>query len=109
MLTNIGQLLAASNGVISGTKNLLNGTGELKDRTSNLEQEVKDMIAKELDSKMGKDVKTVSFVSDKNKNVSNVQFVIQTEAIKLPEQEVPEEKTTEKLNLWQKFLNLFQK
>ena len=45
----------------------------------------------------------------KNKNVSNVQFVIQTEAIKLPEKEVPEERATEKLNLWQKFLNLFQK
>ena len=102
-------LVSGCNTLADGTKNLSDGTGELKDRTSNLEQELKDMIAKELDSKMGKDVKTVSFVSDKNKNVSNVQFVIQTEAIKLPEKEVPEERATEKLNLWQKFLNLFQK
>lgn len=103
------ELISGCNTLADGTKNLSDGTGELKDRTSNLEQELKDMIAKELDSKMGKDVKTVSFVSDKNKNVSNVQFVIQTEAIKLPEKEVPEERATEKLNLWQKFLNLFQK
>lgn len=103
------ELVSGCNTLADGTKNLSDGTGELKDKTSNLEQEVKDMIAKELDSKMGTDIKPVSFVSDKNKNITNVQFVIQTEAIKLPEQEVPEEETTEKLNLWQKFIHLFKK
>lgn len=103
------ELVNGCSTLADGTKQVLDGTGELKNKTANLENEMKDMIAKELDSKMGKDVKIVSFVSDKNKNIKNVQFVIQTKAIKMPEKEVPAEETEEKQTFWQKLLHLFEK
>ena len=34
---------------------------------------------------LGRDFEVISFVSEKNKNVKSVQFVIQTKAIGIPE------------------------
>ena len=48
-----------------------------------------------------------SFVSDKNKNVESVQFVIQSEAITIPEAPIVAAPTEEKLTFWQKLLRLF--
>ena len=55
----------------------------------------------------GKDVPTVSFVSDKNTNVDSVLFVMKTNAVQIQEQESAPEQTEEKQSFWEKFLALF--
>ncbi len=89
-----------------GTSELSDGTNELYDKTSDMDEQVSEKIDSVLDSLQGGD-DVISFVSEKNTNVESVQFVIKTEAIELPEQEVQEEKEEEKLNFWQKLLRLF--
>lgn len=51
--------------------------------------------------------KAVSFVSEKNENVSSVQFVIKTAAVEIPEAEEADSTPEEELNFWQKMLRLF--
>ena len=50
----------------------------------------------------------VSFISEKNKSVSNVQFVIKTDAVVKPIAETPKPEKKKKLSFWQKFINLFK-
>ena len=49
----------------------------------------------------------MSFVSDKNKNVESVQFVIQTAAIEKAEPEETVQTETSGSSFWQKLLKLF--
>lgn len=60
-----------------------------------------------LESITGGNGEVVSFVSENNTNVKSVQFVIQTEKIKITEQETYTETVKEKLNFWQKILRFF--
>ena len=55
----------------------------------------------------GKARETVSFVSEKNRNVASVQFVIRTEKIEKINREEIEAVAIEALNFWQKLLRLF--
>lgn len=48
-----------------------------------------------------------SFVSEKNTEVDSVQFVIQTEAVEIPDPPAPEKPQEEKLTFPDKFLKLF--
>ncbi len=91
----------------NGTTELTDGTGEFVDETDGLQDEVDNKIDDMLEEYTGSDYESVSFVSDKNTNVNSVQFVIKTEAIQVEEAQYVEDTTTEKLNLWDKFMNLF--
>ena len=55
----------------------------------------------------GKSSAVVSFVSEKNTNVKSVQFVIQTDEIKVEKVEVNADAVKEKLTFWQKIRRLF--
>lgn len=91
-----------------GSQELSGGTGELKDATDGLSTEIGEKIDGIIDDISGDSgEETVSFVSDKNKSVSSVQFVIKTDAVKIPEDEAESAETTKKLTFWQKFLKLF--
>lgn len=90
-----------------GTVTLKDGTLEFKTETENLETELKDKINDAIKDILGSDFEVISFVSEKNKNVESVQFVIQTEAITIPETPTPVTPAEEKLNFWQKLLRLF--
>ncbi|MCM1227974.1 MAG: hypothetical protein NC320_11245 [Clostridium sp.] len=90
-----------------GAEKLSGGTGELRDKTSDMDTEIENKIDDMIESVKGGDRETVSFVSDKNGEVKSVQFVIKTEAIEIPEQQVEEEQTVENLTFWQKLLKLF--
>ncbi len=83
-----------------------NGTGEMAEGTSGIDTELENQINNILDRISGSGSEVVSFVSSKNTKVSAVQFVLKTEAIRLPEPEVIVQKT-KKLNFWQKLLRLF--
>lgn len=91
-----------------GAGELSGGTGELKDKTSGMDKEIENKIDDVIESVKGKDNGIISFVSDKNKNVKSVQFVIKTDAVEIPEAPEEFELTEEKLSFGQKLKNLFR-
>lgn len=91
-----------------GAKELNSGTSELNSETSKMDTEVQNEIDEILASIEGEKTETQSFVSEKNTNVDNVQFVIKTSAIEKEEIEVVEKEETESKSLWQKFIQLFE-
>lgn len=72
-----------------------------------MDTQVEDSIDTMIDSISGSGVDVVSFVSDKNKNVESVQFVIQTAAIEKAEPEETVQTDTSDSSFWQKLLKLF--
>ena len=54
----------------------------------------------------GGDGKTISFVSDKNTDVTSVMFVLKTDPINPPEVSEPARPEPVKLNFWQRLLKL---
>lgn len=100
------ELAEGTGSLYSGTRELLEGTGTFRTETSGMDTQISDTIDDTIDNMTGKNVETVSFVSEKNTNVDSVLFVIKTQAIEKPEV-VEEEPEEEKLSVWQKFLNIF--
>lgn len=90
-----------------GAAELSDGTGELKSKTSGIDTKIEDKIDDVISSIKGDNSKTVSFTSDKNTSVESVQFVIKTEAIKIPEVEEEETVEEEEKGFWQKLTGLF--
>ena len=91
----------------TGIAQLADATGEFADQTADADTKVSDTISDTVDEMTGKDVPTVSFVSDKNTNVDSVLFVMKTNAVQIQEQESAPEQTEEKQSFWEKFLALF--
>lgn len=93
--------------LFDGAKELNDGTSEFNSETSGMDTEIEDKIDEILSSIEGEDTETKSFVSEKNTNVDNVQFVIKTAAIEKEEIEDEEIEQAESQSLWQKFTQLF--
>ncbi len=93
----------------SGSNELSNGTTQLRTETSDMDTQVQDTIDDMVQSIKGSDMETVSFVSSRNKDVKSVQFVIKMDSIEISKDTPSVEGSTEKLTLWQKFLNLFKR
>lgn len=91
-----------------GALELSDGTGELQEETGTMDEEVQDRIDTILASLEGKDTKTVSFVSPKNKNVKSVQFVIKTAAVEKKTKETVEKDTETQEGFIDKFIDLFR-
>lgn len=91
-----------------GTKELSDGTDEFQSETADLDTKISDKISDTIDDMIGKDVETVSFVSEKNTNIESVLFVIKTPVIQ--KEEVKEETVTEekKETFWEKLVGLFK-
>lgn len=83
------------------------GTKKLRNGTSDMGSEINDKIDEMIGSISGNGDKVVSFVSDKNTNVSAVQFVLKTDSIKLPEASKAAAPKPVELSFWQKLLKLF--
>ncbi|MCI5620960.1 MAG: hypothetical protein MR355_05280 [Lachnospiraceae bacterium] len=66
-----------------GTTELKDGTSEMRFKTDGMDTEISDQIDEMIESITGGNTEVVSFVSEKNTNVDEVQFVIQTEAIEI--------------------------
>lgn len=84
------------------------GTNELQEGTSGMDSQIDNKIKEMLAGISGSDDKTVSFVSDKNTNVSAVQFVLKTYPVSLPENQKPAAPEPAKLSFWQRLLKLFR-
>ena len=91
----------------NGAGELSDGTKEFYEQTDGMDTKIQDTLDEMIDSISGGDSEPVSFTSDKNTNVTAVQFVIKTAAIEKEEEAVQTETETKKLNFWEKLLNLF--
>lgn len=117
------ELLKGSGTLKDGTEKLYNGVlelcdgstelsdkvGEFKDKTSNMDTQVEESIDDMIGSISGGDAKPVSFASSKNTNVKSVQFVIKMTGVEKPDTEEKEQDTAQKESLWDKLVSLFRK
>jgi len=87
--------------------NLTDGTGELRDNTTGLDTKFTDKINEVLDPLRGGTGNTYSFVSEKNTQVSSVQFVMHTPAVEKTEVEASDDVEQDDQNLMQRVLTLF--
>jgi putative membrane protein len=83
------------------------GMNELRKGTAGMSSEIDSKINEILADISGGDGKVISFVSDKNTNVSSIQFVLKTDPIERPEIQEPDPPKPVRLNFWQKLLKLF--
>jgi len=101
--------------VAAGYEKIRKGSTDLASATSMFESRVSELSGgfglqedPLIDALTNQDFNPVSFASNKNTGVSSVVFIMKTDTIK-PQREVdnlPEKH--EKLNLWEKLLNLFR-
>jgi len=84
------------------------GTGKLTNGTSDMDAEIDTKIDELLNSISGNGANTVSFVSEKNTNITAVQFVLKTEAIAVPTTQTKSTTTPKQQGFWQKLMKLFQ-
>lgn len=91
-----------------GSAQLADGLGELYDGVSNIDEQLKEKIDELMGQYQFDDKQTVSFASERNQHVDQVQFVIMTEAI--PEKEAMKTPTQqpENTNVWDRFVDLFR-
>lgn len=103
----VAELLVGISELYDGTGTLKDGTSQFREETEGMDTEISDKIDEMLESITGSGYETTSFVSDKNTNVEAVQFVIQTEAVEIPE--ISEEEATEEepMTFVEKLLHLF--
>ena len=90
-----------------GAKQLNNGTNELNSETEKMDEQLENQIDEILSSIQGDETEVQSFVSEKNQNIDNVQFVIKTKAIEQEKTEKAVSKEPEETSLWKKFIQLF--
>ena len=90
-----------------GLASYKNGTKELRNETSGMGSEINNKVDEIIGGISGNGDEVVSFVSDKNNNVSAVQFVLKTDSINLPEAQKAVYQKPVELNFWQKMLKLF--
>ncbi len=84
-----------------------NGTKQLRNGTADMDSKINEKIDDILSGISGQGDKVISFVSEKNTNVSAVQFVLKTDSI--TKSDLPKSFDAEpvKLTFWQKILDLF--
>ena len=103
----VSELSRGVDELYNGAGELKDGTGELSGETAGMDTQITDQIDEMISSVSGGSDKVVSFVSPKNTNVSSVQFVMKTPAIKVKEEAAPTEQDITKKSFWEKLLMLF--
>lgn len=97
----------AINNIEDGLASYKDGTEKFKNESSHMDEEIEKQIQQLLAEIYDSDFQAKSFVSDKNKQVDSVQFVLKTEAIQIPDTPSVIVQEPVKLNFWQKLLKLF--
>lgn len=92
----------------NGVGELHSGTRELYESTSDLPEQMKEEVDRMISEYDKSDFEAVSFVSEQNKNVNLVQFVIKTESIKIEEPKTKQIEEKEVKGFWAKLLDLFK-
>ena len=105
--TGIKSLKSGIGELDTGAKDLYQGTSGLNKSVADLPDTIQveiDELTKQYDKS---DFIPVSFVSNKNTNVTAVQFLLKTAPIELPEAPQPTAASPVELTFWQKLLKLF--
>lgn len=103
----IASLAGGLREVSSGADDLEAGTGELNEGVKDLPGTIQEEMDRAEALYDTSDFEPVSFVSEKNPQVTSVQFVFRTSTIELPEEPPSEAEESEELSFWQKLLKLF--
>lgn len=107
LYTRTNDLITGVSTLYNGSIDLTDGTGKFKDKTDHMDSEMNDQINSVLSEVRGDGSRIVSFSSEQNTKVKSVQFVLKTQQIEKKEVVRSPEKNKKKLNILQKFLNLF--
>lgn len=108
MHNGIGDLSSGTKDLENGVGELYDGTKKLHDQTSDLPEQMTDEIDQMISDYDKSDFDAISFVSEKNKNVNIVQFVLKTKSIKYEKPETTEESGKEEKGFWARLLDLFR-
>lgn len=93
----------------NGLQSLHQGTSELNEKTVGMAGEAENTINDMMADYLGSDFAVESFTSDKNKNVSLVQFVLKTEGITQKKETAPDAPKEKEETLLDRFIALFKK
>ena len=114
LATGYGEIHSGINGISDGADSLSDGTKELSkgmtmlnDKTKNMPNQVSDMMDELMGDFDTSDYVPTSFVSDKNKNVKAVQFILSTQPIEKEKQETITEPVI-KESFWDRLIKLFK-
>ncbi|WP_062354410.1 hypothetical protein [Bacillus kwashiorkori] len=91
-----------------GVGGLYKGTSKLHNATKNLPDQLKEEVNKMISEYDKSDFQPVSFVSEKNEKVKNVQFVLKTDSIKYDRPKAAEKPIKKEKSFWVKLLDLFR-
>jgi len=108
MHQGIVKLSGGTGDLDNGVAELHNGTRKLYESTSDLPEQMKEEVDQMISEYDKSDFEAFSFVSDQNKNVNLVQFVIKTESIKKEEPKAKEVEEKEVKGFWAKLIDLFK-
>lgn len=104
----IADISMGTSAVKRGIDDLRDGTTELHEATNDLPGQMQSEVDKLLEEFDFSDFEPTSFVSNKNKHIGVVQFVLRTKPIEVEEPDEPVEKVEEKKGIWARFLDLFK-
>ncbi|MEY8752798.1 YhgE/Pip domain-containing protein [Alkalicoccobacillus gibsonii] len=92
----------------AGLSDIRGGMTELETATSDIPEQMQEEIDEMISQYDKSDFEAISFVSaENNELVNNVQFVIQTEGIVLPDDTEEASEENDEPSIWQRFLSLF--
>ena len=101
------QLADGTTEYASGVNQLSSGVSQLNASTSNLPAQMRERMGEMMTDYDFPEFDPVSFVDERNKNVTAVQFVLLTDAIEKPADEVAEAEPEPEPTMWDRFLALF--
>ncbi|MFS0749283.1 YhgE/Pip domain-containing protein [Oceanobacillus sp. 1P07AA] len=105
----IGESADGAGQIAEGASELEDGTGQLYDATSEIPDEMQEEIDSMISQYDKSDFDPISFVSDKNDEVTDsVEFVISTDSLVKEEPENTEEETEEEKGFLEKLKDLFR-
>lgn len=105
--SGMGALADGTSALSAGVSELHEGTEELTAETSDLATEMQSEIDQFMEEFDYSDFEVQSFVSERNKRVGVVQFVLQTESIKKDTDDTIVAEENVKKGMWRRFLDLF--
>lgn len=100
-------LVSGARSLMSGAIEISNGLNKLRTETLDIDTKITDKINEVLDPISISGDTLQSFTSKKNTNVERVQFVMRTDAVKVPEPEAPPAEQEKEMNIFERFLALF--
>jgi len=101
------ELNSAIEALYDGLASYREGTAEFKKGAADLDEQIIGRAEEMVRGLFGNGDEVVSFASEKNTNITAVQFVLKTAPIEKPREPSGETRQEEKISFWRKLLKLF--